>query len=761
MKSSFDSGTPVLDLRPAKPEDTGWVDRWVLWPVALFQVVIPAKEESGLNLFQRAVLGLKHSGMRSARAIAEALMIEEDLAAFIIGELQSRGLLDRYGEATDRGGEVLAKRAESAAPKRTGFMLLDARSGRLLPHVMDRQLAYCDTKPRGGTALQIELGTSGKPLIRLAVRVEGGGNVVPPSPRALTAAYQHSLAEEARSAALARAARAKRPGWRSFADKERQDALRDGSMRIHLASPEPQLVYLPLQLYVYKHLGQGISWRVRDPFGNGDSTEWRRCMARQCKDDSDPVLTRVLNELYDEQTVLGDDEVANEAEARAGAARGAVDEALRGVKASPELRRRLAKMEYSAGVAVADEQGRETESTQLHRRDFVRTAYQVVEQVLADTQAGLLHRRLLRPLSESNTLRNRDLLLQLARKLGFETPPGPQVPQAVHTLLTVTQTSCLSITNYGGQRLREQLAVGLLLANKEPAYPLAGVCGDVPDLLTFLADLHRHRNVSAHASTDSVPYGFAATLREKIYAIVTAMLGGSGRAGGEGALRIDEAKGEEDLNLILLVRVRKELQETYGYELDQHEHLQSSLEQYRVTQERVRRLLEDPPPTLDFDGLTGDYTLKTAAVLECVFRMLLESLPAASSLAIDGSGRDPDRLRRAAHQLGVTSDGDGLSGAVANVQLRKVTRAIEAPERAPLTTLLALSLLIAAEHPGEPVSGFLQRHPSLVADAITVASMRGHGGSVAYSTGTIRLLDTVPDALVQGLFDFLYQSISA
>ncbi|EOX4213794.1 hypothetical protein ACPF3W_001020 [Vibrio cholerae] len=117
----------------------------VLWPCHAFNISIPQKRKSGLNVFEETVLKITEIESGDTEKIALLTCLEKELVAFIQNRLNQLGLLnDRY-ELSEHGQELLNERqnkSDGNLEYTVATVFVDLLSGKLLPYVSTDQLSY-------------------------------------------------------------------------------------------------------------------------------------------------------------------------------------------------------------------------------------------------------------------------------------------------------------------------------------------------------------------------------------------------------------------------------------------------------------------------------------------------------------------------------------------------------------------------------------------------------------------------------------------
>lgn len=117
----------------------------VLWPCHAFNISIPQKKKSGLNVFEETVLKITEIESGDTEKIALLTCLEKELVAFIQNRLNQLALLnDRY-ELSEHGQELLNEwqnKSDGNLEYTVATVFVDLLSGKLLPYVSTDQLSY-------------------------------------------------------------------------------------------------------------------------------------------------------------------------------------------------------------------------------------------------------------------------------------------------------------------------------------------------------------------------------------------------------------------------------------------------------------------------------------------------------------------------------------------------------------------------------------------------------------------------------------------
>ena len=117
----------------------------VLWPSHSFNISLPQKKKSGLNVFEETVLKITEIESGDTETIAQLTCLEKELVAFIQSRLNQLGLLnDRY-ELSQQGQALLNEwqnKSDGDLEYTVATVFVDLLYGKLLPYVSTKQLSY-------------------------------------------------------------------------------------------------------------------------------------------------------------------------------------------------------------------------------------------------------------------------------------------------------------------------------------------------------------------------------------------------------------------------------------------------------------------------------------------------------------------------------------------------------------------------------------------------------------------------------------------
>ena len=278
MAASFGPETPILSYGPRAHANPGRRNdrEWLFWPAWAFRVVAPEFRSRDINALQKAVLGVLRASRLTAIELGECLGVHQELAAFVVTELQAQNRIDSEWEVTTHGIELLEKEYEESANFVPGWVFRDPWNGNLWPFVAP-SLEYARTAQDQKGYPVLELGTTGK-----SWRQRAWMQVPPDEQRA-----EPPDAREILRAVLQH----KRLGRRSQhlevwepEDIETAAVVGVDLNRISSIEAEPEPVFLSSYLYVPQDgEDRDSDWYACDFFGRGSDQVLRRLVIRVAK----------------------------------------------------------------------------------------------------------------------------------------------------------------------------------------------------------------------------------------------------------------------------------------------------------------------------------------------------------------------------------------------------------------------------------------------------------------------------------------------
>jgi hypothetical protein len=117
----------------------------LLWPCHAFNISIPQKKKSALNIFEETVLKITEIESGNTEKIAQITCLGKELVKFVQNRLEHLGLLnDRY-ELSEDGHKLLSEwqnKSDGNLEYTAATVFVDLLSGKLLPYVSTGQLSY-------------------------------------------------------------------------------------------------------------------------------------------------------------------------------------------------------------------------------------------------------------------------------------------------------------------------------------------------------------------------------------------------------------------------------------------------------------------------------------------------------------------------------------------------------------------------------------------------------------------------------------------
>lgn len=138
----------------------------ILWPCNAFNITIPQKKKSGLNVFEETVLKITMVESGNTVNIASHTCLGEELVTFIQNRLKQLGFLNNRYEITEEGENLLESWLNKGDPDIeyvTGTVFVDLHSGRVISYIHIGDLKKEKIISVEGTSINVQLGSSGKP----------------------------------------------------------------------------------------------------------------------------------------------------------------------------------------------------------------------------------------------------------------------------------------------------------------------------------------------------------------------------------------------------------------------------------------------------------------------------------------------------------------------------------------------------------------------------------------------------------------------
>ena len=492
MATSFGPETPVLSYGPLPHANPGRRNdrEWLLWPAWAFRVVAPQPRPHGVNLLQKAVLGVLRASRLTVAELGAHLGVHPELAAFVVTELQTQRRIDAAWTVTRRGIEVLEEDRELSTKLVPGWVFRDPWNGNLWPFVAS-SLEYAQTEldERGYPVLM--LGSTGRPWRQSAwmqfppggrggaLPDGGSGGAEPPDAREILRAVHRHKRRTQRSRRL--------DEWENEDDDTGGTSELDIE-RISVIEPEPEPMFLVSYLYVPRD-GDDADWHACDFFGRGSDPALRRLVLRVADEEKETNLARRLNRLLG-RTPHGDfDTFRRAARGRESHARRLAESVLTMDVHDHGILEPLT--ETLEGWLELQELG--DAAGRRHWRNVLTSCRRTLERLFRDVAEAWPLAGVAAGLSREDKRVNAEVLRAAAVDAGFA---DSAVPEAIcHVRHGLVQ----SVSDYtDSSRLRPLVAATLLRARTEEQHPLRSAAKKAPDLLARVERVTKHGGEAAH-----------------------------------------------------------------------------------------------------------------------------------------------------------------------------------------------------------------------------------------------------------------------
>lgn len=474
-KSAKDHRPKVISFRTALDGLNIAARQSVLWPCHAFNISIPQKKKSGLNVFEETVLKITEIESGDTEKIALLTCLEKELVAFIQNRLNQLGLLnDRY-ELTQQGQELLDEwqnKSDGNLEYTVATVFVDLLSGKLLPYVSTEQLSYKKIS---------RIGNSG--FIDFLIN--------PTNEKSRVSAIQIRPAKDSfwkvvpDSNDIIRAIREFKKKYKRYAllnqdvDQYPPPVPMAEAISLH---ENPELVYLHCNVLI--QIGNS-DLLVTDGCGFGFSESFANYLTSQ---DWKWVIDLKNKGVIDR---LSSDQSNEEAEDESSAADG--------LKKYPRIARPLRRaQEYLSDAEKIDVDSSNDEQEFFRLTGLAVVAlYEAIEWALRFVVSDnpVIHWE--RLFSSQSYRENDKILRSFATKIGFE------VSDSVKTLLQVKPGKIRSVDR-GVAEMQPLLALAIAGAINDPNHPLNHLAIEDPGCLSFINALKEVRDQVSHGSSTNV-----------------------------------------------------------------------------------------------------------------------------------------------------------------------------------------------------------------------------------------------------------------
>ncbi|GLY24434.1 hypothetical protein [Micromonospora sp. NBRC 101691] len=293
MAASFPASARVVQCAAAPRRSAHRLG--VLWPAWAYRITAPILQKRGLDLFERAVLGLCQAGVRSPEGIGELLGLDIRLCAHILDRATTAGHLDRHREPTEQGRESLRTGSVIESPEwRVFYVFQDPFTNELWPRTVE-QLEDAYVLLSRDDEVLLQLGTAGKDD-RLRARRIVPPDGVPPKPSvaqvlgAVSTDHADRRVEQVREFERAQGLEPVAVPEETLLGSRGPGAFGGAASDIHrisfVAEEEPVFLVCFVEANAAGAGSHAEGWVAHDPFGVGHSDLLRTLIDRYAPDDS-------------------------------------------------------------------------------------------------------------------------------------------------------------------------------------------------------------------------------------------------------------------------------------------------------------------------------------------------------------------------------------------------------------------------------------------------------------------------------------------
>ncbi len=720
MDASFDKTCAIVDLAPtAKPLSYASGRQWLLWPMWAYRVLVPQPRPERLNLFQRAVLSLCRAGVIHAGEIGQRLDFDKELAAYILDQLESMGLLDRRKRLTERANQLLAEEPDDQVDSVVGYVFADpfAKAKELWPRFQRGVLPYAEGEIRGRSA-KIEQGTVGKPHpIEPRVVWPPSDGFPPPSPRDILRTCSMGIrAEVAYKRAMGTD--------NGDSDGLNVDTLKRHLNRVVLVDDKPEPMFLTTFVFVPKDVRRTSLWQVCDPFGLGPSQPLRKRIEELASKSSQAGDT--LKGAIKRATGMGfkveDVDVLDLVRARNQEAAEVVDDKADFDKTiCPEVYERLVQMENEyLEAGNGDVSGKAWDKQQRGLKAMVRRAYVALEECLAYAVKTFPASDIGHPLG--GTLEGNGVLLaKIARQIGFEDDPEST------RFLRIGSGPVKGVVSHEYRELVALLAAALLSAKSRSEHPLRRCATAFPEMIVFLNQLKRMRDQSSHhtQTQDDLDREEALDFRKDTYRVARLLLpvAESGTTGSRS--QSSAAEWSADIVYRLRAQAAYDVESKLGIRVREVPALRDELVEVEFLALELEKLRSAGATQEEMDGRTNDLRIACGNAVEAAVAPLLTQADVSEFITSDRNA-NAERYSEAAKGLGFASENGRYHEDLLMVHPDRARSAAKT-QRGSLNALLMVALLQAEQDIDHPLREVKKKNPRFLLDTGEVSRARGHG----------------------------------
>ena len=218
------------------------IDLW--WPFWAWRIIAPT-DSNDTDLFQELILRLIKAGCHNRAKLAELTCLTEEFVSYLLAVLSGKGWISDW-KLSSLGEDVLLEGYESGRDVRSGYILQDPKTNKLVPRVFDKLNYVNGVAIDRISASYIASRASGKKIRPFLLRPKAGLPELPSVDAVYKAIRDHRLDKN----------RLKQAGFESTAVPLHED-------QVECLDETAFPVYMHLQLF--SEMGGERSWYISDP----------------------------------------------------------------------------------------------------------------------------------------------------------------------------------------------------------------------------------------------------------------------------------------------------------------------------------------------------------------------------------------------------------------------------------------------------------------------------------------------------------------
>ena len=482
MGQLFNSNTQVVHYEPSAGKYLR-TNKWLLWPVIAYRVMIPYPTPKDLNLFQETILRLFELGINDKNLIAHKLSLKPELVEFIVRQLKDMKLISGL-KLTDAAKAKLQD-DEDIYQEKIGYVFYDY-IGQFYWDFFAEELQSADFDT-GYMNRVVRFGDIGNPIVFRALVVNPKDmlpiNNTPDNLKIMETIIRHKRR-------LSRIS--KIDGDETYTNKRLTGSV-DRVRYLNTCLP----VFVSTRFTQPTLEDNVISWHICHPFGGGTSNKLKEMVLRLNNDPAYSQLKFLCDSILQEVAEESIADIKNKKRKEASAAEIALTSIFSDrIHAYPSLvEETISLITNFASIKEDSFQDLIGIKTKLER--FADSAYKALSEalyLLISTNRSKLNIGNLFP----NTTLNAQLLVRIAKNCGFNGS------SQLYRFLAVKIGTIRHLDD--AKQMQGLIAANLLIAVEMPDHPFYAISEVSKDFLLWLKGVREVRNIADHSDQEGINF---------------------------------------------------------------------------------------------------------------------------------------------------------------------------------------------------------------------------------------------------------------